>query len=233
MPIFLLGHHTMASKSTGGGSGRAGRGGGIAAIDFDGKSESEIESFGMALSQSWAESLSPEQKASILTYTGGAYSEINELLRNNPDAGFKWQDIVVLTQANGGNYMQHVAGIDAALAKASLSRSVITYRGFKNTSGRIYEVGGELMDPAVQSTSLSRSTAEGFASISSRSVIMRVHVKKGAQAAYANASGSYYESERELILNRRSRYRIKAISQDSDGRTVLDVDHYDPDKSIT
>ena len=105
--------------------------------------------------------------------------------------------------------------LDSAVSKSIALKTVTTYRGMF-IPGKVgaMKVGAVFRDKGFTATSLSEKLATGFIAGSGKGthVLMEVTVPKGAPAAYlANFPGTKYKNEKEVLLPRGSKFKIKSV----------------------
>lgn len=156
--------------------------------------QKEAEKFGQKVFGRWASSLSADEADAIDEYVvGEGYQGINESLRSD------------------GPLTPAIAALDAALAKAVVPEAMIVYRAVRGNAVA-FKVGDVVIDNGFMSTSITKRGAEKWAAQSDNSAILRIHVPKGANAAYVNASiGDDSSEETELLLPRGGRLKIVGI----------------------
>jgi hypothetical protein len=206
----------MASKSTGGGSGRAGRSSlslpNGARLEDDGfisfsnpDSGTDFWDERSAVDQAmknwaepeyaeWASSLSLDEKASLKGYkhTKDFYA-INKAARSGDKSDSRVNDLV--------------GSIDSALNKGYLRQKTILWRGFED-SGRKLEVGGTITDHGFSSISLNIFIARGFSG--KNGILLKIRAPKGTKTGYMETVDREYE-ENEMVLPRGSRFRIRKV----------------------
>ena len=105
--------------------------------------------------------------------------------------------------------------LDNAVGKSVASKTVTTYRGmFIPGEVGAMKVGAVFRDKGFTATSLSESLATGFIAGTGKGthILMEVAVPKGASAAYlANFPGTKYKNEKEVLLPRGSKFKIKSV----------------------
>lgn len=155
--------------------------------------------------------LPPDQFEAMGDYTSGAYTEINQSLREGRAA----------TKAAAA--IPHiVAAIDSA---PTLTEPVTVYRGLRMTAdqagkflarvSQAKEAGELIEEPAFMSTSINPAVATGFASGGSGSespVVFQISARKGLYLG-ESVGGT---KEMELVLQRGSKFRVVGV----EGRTV-------------
>ena len=155
----------------------------------------------------WLSHITTTERNAVRTYTGSAYSNMNNYLRG-------------LTSST--NYAKDIKNCQAALAKASLPQETIVRRGsYYNMLDELglgsvtpqnvdKFIGGIVMDKGFVSTS---PTAHGGFSGSIEYVIK---LPQGSQAAYV-APISKFSSEQELLINCGGKFKVEGVEFDSYG----------------
>ena len=140
----------------------------------------------------WMNSLTEDEKASVNTYTGSAYDDINRYLRG---------------QQPYTSYKDDISSIDGAISKFELKDDIEVYRGMyaspelldKLQPGRIFR------DDGYGSTTTLKSSAFGG------NVRMEIKVRKGkGVGAYIDGLSAYEGREMEFLLARGAKYKIKS-----------------------
>ena len=116
---------------------------------------------------------------------------------------------------------QKVAVLDSALNKNTLESDVIVFRGVSSKTFNKMEEGQIFLDRGFPSTSLDRGRAEWFQP--DEGGLMRINVKRGSPALYADSVTDL--GEKELILPRNSKFKIVAVRDDAtSGRRIVDAE---------
>lgn len=157
-------------------------------------------------------------------YKEGGYSEINDSLRlgmeprdsDDPDTQL-WERVT--------NSMDNI------MAESKAEEDIIVYRGIfspermfgSSWRSRGSNVGLEWQDDGFTSTSVDRNIANQFTDGFEGGVLMRVLVPKGTRAFTPDSSGSTLSEEREIIVDRKSRYRVvrDELEWDDENETML------------
>ena len=105
--------------------------------------------------------------------------------------------------------------LESAVGKSVASKTMTTYRGM-SLPGKVgpMKVGAVFRDKGFAATTLQQSTARDFVTESNAGtyMMMKVTVPKGAPAAYlANFPGTKHRNEKEVLLNRGSKFKVKAV----------------------
>ena len=141
------------------------------------------------------------EKNGVVKYTTGAYRDMNDYLR-----GF----------SSDTAYKDEIKAAQSALSKASLPREVITRRGSNynmltelgmgdiTPQNKDRVIGAVIQDKGFTSTSPHPSG--GF----SKDIEYVIKVPEGSQAMYIDTI-SWYEGERELLINCDSKYRVEDV----------------------
>lgn len=154
-------------------------------------------------------------REAVEIYTGmeGAY-QVNDFLRRGrlqTRSGKPIDDPKLLAKVQNG-----IERIDRAFEHpdAKLPADVRLFRGLR--SKRDYEVGGTIVDPAYQSTSLTRETLDMFG----RGTIYEIHARAG-QRGLSTAATSFFVAEEEILLPRNTKFRIVGKSEDVENDRVI------------
>lgn len=155
----------------------------------------------------WLKTITPTEKAGVRTYTGSAYSNMNEYLRG---------------QRSTTRYADEIKACQSALSKASLPQETIVRRGSGYNMldelgiGRVTPqtkdkfIGAIVQDKGFVSTSPSPSG--GF----SGSIEYVIKLPQGSQAMYVD-SISRFQGEEELLINCGGKYMIEDVEFGSYG----------------
>lgn len=155
----------------------------------------------------WVKTITSTEKSSVRTYTGMAYSDMNNYLRGISKTTL---------------YEDEIKACQSALAKASLPKETIVRRGSgynmldelgigKITSqNKDKVIGAILQDKGFVSTS--PSSRGGF----SGSIEYIIKVPQGSQAMYVD-SISRFSGEQELLINCGGKYMVEDVEFDSYG----------------
>lgn len=155
----------------------------------------------------WLSHITTTERNAVRTYTGSAYSNMNNYLRG-------------LTGST--NYANDIKNCQAALAKASLPQETIVRRGsYYNMLDELglgsvtpqnvdKFIGGVVMDKGFVSTS--PAADGGF----SGSIEYVIKLPQGSQAAYV-APISKFSSEQELLINCGGKFKVEGVEFDSYG----------------
>lgn len=81
--------------------------------------------------------------------------------------------------------------------------------------------GQEFTDHGYTGASLSPTRAQGFSHNSKD--VFRIHVPKGSMAHYFDAHSNSHAHEKEMVLHRGSRFRVKGHTQGENGEHIIDL----------
>jgi len=197
----------MAKTIKGGASSSPGRtkaaapaGSGLATSSF-----ADVESDEMNAAYSAAlDSLTKSESDMITKYTGNSiYGALNKMLREegfNPAA------------YPGSAKTNQVNQLDAALAKGTLGKNIVLYRGFSSSQietalgNGTLKVGSSITDPGYMSTSIKGSGAFGG------NIKYKIYAPKGTKGLYIDKK-SKYKSEYEFLLPRSTTVVVRSISK--------------------
>lgn len=195
-----------------GGEVKAGMGG-----KFNGKHISEAKGKeqpkGTAAHAVAKSSFSDAEKSAIKAYSSDkgmipAYKEINTGLRSDSEVP--------------DEHKQTVADLDAAFSTAIAKESFKVYRGVSVEFAEKLSKGKAFVDKAFSSTTSDKNIAKEFSG--KRGVVMEISVPKGAKALSLK-DVSQYPEEKEVLLNRGGKYKVKGESIDDSGNKVLHVEY--------
>ena len=149
----------------------------------------------------WLKTISSTEKSAVRTYTGSAYTDMNEYLRG---------------QRKTTRYADEIKACQSALSKASLPKETIVRRGSGYNMldelglGKITPetkdkfIGAIVQDKGFVSTS--PSTSGGF----SGSITYVIKLPQGSQAMYVD-SISRFSGEQELLINCGGKYMVEGV----------------------
>jgi len=144
--------------------------------------------------------LGAAEKDALQVYSGGEFEDINAHFREGDAVGPRLSGII--------------SKIDSAFKGSALPSDIVVYRAIDAEGWaamqRSIGAGGVLMDKSYTSTSLSRKAMESFSSTMHRSggaMALEIRVPKGTRAIYM-PSLSEHPEEKELLLNRGTKYRV-------------------------
>lgn len=149
-------------------------------------------------------SLTEEETWALHHYVGIDYSSINKKLRANIDP---------VIPSIRDDLPGRIAAIDSAVDKSSIPRDLVVYRGmavpaiehFRNLKDPKDLVGKLVQDDGFISTSIRARTAASFGSAGT---VVEIRLPKGSKGLYLDSYDRVASGERELLLPRRSRFRV-------------------------
>ncbi len=164
--------------------------------------------------EEWNRGLAPRDRATLDDYSGVTYRGTNNYLRGiyRPD------DPDIRSEIDG-----RVRVLDATIARGSLAEPATLYRktslkAIGIPEGNAPKPGHTFGDDAYSSTSLNRTVVENFAG----DVTLKINAPKGTNAAAVSlATGGY---EQEILLKRGLTYKVRGVTTDPSGKSVVDVD---------
>ena len=171
--------------------------------------------------------ISFDEKNSLNAYTGSSYSTMNKLLRD-PDY-YEKEHPDYLSEQSIKHYKTYIQHCHDALKRNKSTESVITYRGVKSELMQKLEgleSGDVITDEGFVSTSTSKKQAEKFASKFDGGYIMTILIPKGSQAASVK-SLSNFDSEDEVLINKKARFEVKSIDPEEKEMIVELLPHED------
>lgn len=140
----------------------------------------------------------------LKAYTGDGYRSVNSRLRNQP-----------VKIGSDIEAKQIQAGLDKSFENApTVPRNMVVYRGIDRDAIKGLKPGDSFIDKGFVSTTI-KGTGEfkGGAKL-------EIRVPKGSKGIYV-ASISKYKSEREMLLNRGSKFKV--IEQRPNGGLLLEL----------
>ncbi|WMR16104.1 ADP-ribosyltransferase (plasmid) [Bacillus thuringiensis serovar tenebrionis] len=178
-------------------------------LDFKNDSDGKGDSWGKKNYKEWSDFLTAEQRADLNYYGQRGYTEINKYLRDE--------------STGNTNLEEKIKNISEALKKKPISENITVYRYCG-----MMEFGYQISDPlpsvkdfeekflniikeekGYMSTSIS-SDATPFGT---RRIIMRLQVPKGSAGAYVNGLDGFKTSEKEMLLDKGSKYHIDKVTE--------------------
>lgn len=155
----------------------------------------------------WLKTITSTEKSGVRTYTGSAYTDMNEYLRG---------------QRKTTRYADEIKACQSALSKASLPRETIVRRG--SGYNMLNELGIGKITPENKSKFIGAIVQDkGFVSTSpspsggfSGSIEYVIKLPQGSQAMYVD-SISRFQGEEELLINCGGKYMVEDVEFDSYG----------------
>lgn len=155
----------------------------------------------------WVKTITSVEKSGVRTYTGSAYTNMNEYLRG---------------QRKTTNYANEIKACQSALSKASLPKETIVRRG--SGYNMLNELGIGSITPENKANFIGAIVQDkGFVSTSpaphggfSGSIEYVIRLPQGSQAMYVD-SISRFEGEQELLINCGGKYMVEDVEFNSYG----------------
>ncbi|MFQ6324093.1 ADP-ribosyltransferase [Lactococcus garvieae] len=176
--------------------------------DFKNDPNGKGERWGEDNYKDWASTLDSEKENALIDYLGFNGEEVNSYLRNNGIDNDKLD--------------KQIEEMSEALEQHSIPENIIVYRrtgaeefgldpNKELTIGALENVllNQEFEQKAYLSTSLSSEPK----SFSGKKYILRLLVPKGATGAYISAMNNVPKTEKEILLDKGSRYKIQSIRE--------------------
>jgi hypothetical protein len=155
----------------------------------------------------------PEEFMSWKYYQGSGYRYVNSYLRGTDKAKL----------ASAAD-IRHIEQLNSLAAKNRLTTDLLVYRGLRAHEGfdpASLKAGDVYTDKGFFSTSLQRSTAEGFkGSLEKNPVLMHIKASKGTAAipGYKLGTGSDLQAlEREVVFKPGSSVKVNKVYRDKGG----------------
>ena len=162
------------------------------------KPSSDYDKFEQDSHEAWHQQLTGPERGTVKGYTGIVYQEVNGLLRDqNPKLDS------MQTKLN----QERIKLLDSALAKSSLEKDTVVYRGISYSVAEQIQTGKIFVDHGYVSTSLDHSVSQDFGG----SKTMQISVPKGTQAGVINGMSSHPD-EHEVLLPRGSYFHIDKVT---------------------
>ncbi len=182
-------------KGNGGGSGSDDSGGG----DGGSTGGSSLKTKG---------TFTEQQTIELQDYAEGNYQQLNSYLRN-PSS---------VSASLGKELEKQAKTIDAAIAKSTLTKDVVVYRGLQSpkvVANAERLVGITIEAPGFQSTSLSQSVASDFAGFGPGAAVFELTARKGSKALnmepFKKSKGN--AGEAEILFPRDSKVKITGFDK--------------------
>ncbi|MER6354553.1 ADP-ribosyltransferase, partial [Streptomyces sp. NPDC001634] len=161
--------------------------------------------YGNANWNEFMDGLSPEEKRGLVTYTGSAYTPINNHLRYGTHAS--------------ESTLRTIKEMDQVMGARPVPEDIMVVRGtgidHLNLKSPLDMRGGVYDDPAYTSTALGKTPPPPF---DAKPVRMHLRVPKGTPALWLE-SLTQVKGERELLLARGTEYKVTRVFMDeSDGK---------------
>lgn len=155
----------------------------------------------------WLKTISSTEKSGVRTYTGSAYTDMNEYLRG---------------QRKTTRYADEIKACQSALSKASLPQETIVRRG--SGYNMLNDLGLGSVTPQNKGNFIGAIvTDKGFVSTSpsphggfSGSIEYVIKLPQGSQAMYVD-SISRFQGEEELLINCGGKYMVEEVEFNSYG----------------
>jgi hypothetical protein len=155
----------------------------------------------------WVKTITSAEKSGVRTYTGSAYTNMNEYLRG---------------QRSTTRYTDEIKACQSALSKASLPKETIVRRG--SGYNMLNELGIGSITPENKANFIGAIVQDkGFVSTSpaphggfSGSIEYVIRLPQGSQAMYVD-SISRFEGEQELLINCGGKYQVEDVEFNSYG----------------
>ena len=171
--------------------------------------------------EKWEKSLDKAEREVIGRYQTESFA-FNHKLRNGDPADY---DVAAFGKPATA---QEYKAMDSALAKSKVQDDVVVYRAIsdKNALGDLSKLtGATITDNGYASTSLNKDMAIMYGD----GILCKINVKKGASGAYISGiednSGQSFKDNREILLPRGAKFKIRSASQRSDGAWEVEMDY--------
>ncbi|EJP82948.1 ADP-ribosyltransferase [Bacillus cereus] len=178
-------------------------------LDFKNDSEGKGDSWGKKNYKEWSESLTADQRKDLNDYGARGYSEINKYLREEGTGNIELE--------------KKINNISEALQKNPIPENITVYRycGMK-------EFGYEISDPLPsvkdfekqflntikeEKGYMSTSLSSDATSFGARKIILRLQVPKGSSGAYVAGLDGFKPAEKEVLLDKGSKYLINKVTE--------------------
>jgi hypothetical protein len=180
-----------------------------------------------------AREISPDELDAVGDYRGSGYHEINRFLRKGEAEARQF----LVDDGQQPSYIKGrlaeipdvAARIDRAIARASLDRDVVLWRGMSTKSlGDLDRLTGSIItDNGFASTSLYRRTADSFVGYAAEegreAAVVRMLAPRGASALPVDSL--YGQSwEEEMLLPRGSRFRVISVDRTSGDAPIITME---------
>jgi uncharacterized protein len=174
--------------------------------DMAGKSDKEIGDHHKSLGSEFKKSLTESEQFAVRTYTGEAFTPLNNELRNPKTAKAAIKKPLF-------------KDMDNALNKSSLKEDTVVYRGIKDPSklglSPNMAIGATVKDPGYMSATLNPKVAAKYAG---DGAVLKIAAPKGAKGASVGGI-SRYPKEHEMLFARGSGFKVTGVSKEG-GKTV-------------
>jgi ADP-ribosyltransferase exoenzyme len=161
--------------------------------------------------ESWATSLSADERTALREYQANAYIRVNEILRDIDDGSS-------LNDEELGRVDEMIETLDSAIARGTVPFSVEVHRGVREVVGWLGDdlpnlVGTTFTDAGFISTSLDIDSAANKVSLAKHPAIFSLELPAGQDAAWLPPIGKVaLRDELELLLPRNTSIRITGVS---------------------
>jgi hypothetical protein len=178
---------------------------------------------------------SPEEIDAIKEYQNGMYgsklggfSVIQSVLRTGTHKeGDK------ISEKDKQNITEIANQISSAIKKSKVTSDIKVYRGIRATGSlKDLKVGQVLSEKGFTSTSLDKSISKKFSQkLNSGEIptVFEISVRRGQNALFMN-DVSRHDSEKEVVLDKDSMFKVESVSESGNSRTVkvtlMDIDDH-------
>ncbi|MBJ8154290.1 ADP-ribosyltransferase [Bacillus cereus] len=178
-------------------------------LDFKNDSQGKGDSWGKENYKEWSESLTADQRKDLNDYGGQGYTEINKYLREEGTGNVELEE--------------KIKNISEALEKKPIPENITVYRYCG-----MAEFGYQISDPLPsvkdfeekflntikeEKGYMSTSLSSDATSFGIRKIILRLQVPKGSSGVYAAVLDGFKSAEKEILLDKGSKYRIDKITE--------------------
>ena len=145
------------------------------------------------------------ERGALLDYSGPHYAPINAALRKG-EMPTDWR-------------AHAVERLDSALAKSSVPKDLLVYRGLRDQSLVSHlKPGAVFRDHGFLSTTISKNVAND--SFADGGVLFHITIPKGGKALPMTRQG-HYNHEKEVLLPRGSRLRVRKVERNENGTIIV------------
>jgi hypothetical protein len=175
------------------------------------KNATEMSSFEAAKSyESWHNNMSPDENKALVWYQGNGYKTINGHLRSGA--------------AKGQMTDQNIANLDKAIAKTSLPKDTILYRGtaFSAYSAQLGDDPSKWVGKTFEDKGYMSTTVDFAQSFSGVKAVVRA--PKGTKGGFlGNLPGGSHNNEQEILMARGTKMVITGVQYNPTGKWITGI----------
>ncbi|MCU5669005.1 ADP-ribosyltransferase [Bacillus cereus] len=178
-------------------------------LDFKNDSYGKGDSWGRKNYKEWSEFLTADQRKDINDYGARGYTEINKYLREEGTGNAELEE--------------KIKNISEGLEKKPIPENITVYRycgmqefGYQisNPLPTVKDFEEKFLNKIKEEKGyMSTSLSSDSTSFSPRKIILRLQVPKGSSGAYVAGLDGFKPAEKEILLDKGSKYRIDKVTE--------------------